>query len=88
MPLDEAIAAGLDPRPEDPWRMGGASPGLTDRELEVATLVAQGLTNRQIAERLVLSLRTVETHVSRVLTKLGLSTRGQLTVWAHEERRM
>ena len=84
MPLDEAIAAGLDPRPEDPWRLG-TSPGLTDREREIAALVARGLTNRQIAEQLVLSVRTIETHVGRVLTKLGFSTRGQLTVWAHEE---
>lgn len=84
MPLNEAIAAGLDPRPEDPWRMG-ASPGLTGREREIAALAARGLTNRQIAQHLVLSVRTVETHVGRALTKLGFSTRGQLTVWAHEE---
>lgn len=84
LPLEEVIAAGLDPRPEDPWRTG-TSPGLTDREREIATLAARGLTNRQIADHLVLSVRTVETHVGRVLTKLGFSTRGQLTVWAHEE---
>jgi predicted ATPase/DNA-binding CsgD family transcriptional regulator len=84
MPLEEVMAAGLDPRPEDSWRMG-TSTGLTDREREIATLAARGLTNRQIAEQLVLSVRTVETHVSRVLTKLGFSTRGQLTAWAHEE---
>jgi predicted ATPase/DNA-binding CsgD family transcriptional regulator len=84
MPLDEAIAAGFDPRPEDPWHVG-MSPGLTDREREIAGLVARGMTNREIAEKLVLSVRTVETHVSRVLTKLGLRTRGQLTAWAHEE---
>lgn len=84
MPLDEAIAAGLDPQPEDPWHVG-SSPGLTDREREIAGLVARGMANREIAEKLVLSVRTVETHVSRVLTKLGLRTRGQLTAWAHEE---
>jgi predicted ATPase/DNA-binding CsgD family transcriptional regulator len=84
MPLDEAIAAGLDPRPEDAWHVG-MSPGLTPREREIAGLVARGMANREIAEKLVLSVRTVETHVSRVLTKLGLRTRGELTVWAHEE---
>lgn len=84
MPLDQVIAAGLDPGPEDPWRTG-ASPGLTDREREIAALAARGLTNRQIAQHLVLSVRTVETHVGRVLGKLGFSSRGQLTVWAHEE---
>jgi non-specific serine/threonine protein kinase len=84
MPLDEAISAGLDPLPEDAWQVG-MSPGLTDREREIAGLVAQGMANREIAEQLVLSVRTVETHVSRVLTKLGLGSRGQLTAWAHEE---
>lgn len=84
LPLPEAIAAGLDPQPEDAWHVG-LSPGLTDREREIAGLVARGMANREIAERLVLSVRTVETHVSRVLTKLGLRTRGQLTAWAHEE---
>ncbi|MDQ4055257.1 MAG: LuxR C-terminal-related transcriptional regulator [Actinomycetota bacterium] len=84
MPLDEAIAAGLDPRREHPWRVG-TSPALTVREREIAALVALGLSNRDIAEQLVLSVRTVETHVSRVLAKLGLGTRGQLTAWAHQE---
>jgi len=84
MPLDEVIAAGLDPRPEDPWHVGLSQP-LTEREREIAGLVARGMANREIAEKLVLSVRTVETHVSRVLTKLRLSTRGQLTAWAHEE---
>lgn len=84
MPLDEVIAAGLDPRPEDPWRVG-TSPALTVREREIAALVALGLSNGEIAEQLVLSVRTVETHVSRVLAKLGLRSRGQLTAWAHEE---
>ena len=84
MALEEAIAAGLDPRPEDAWHVG-LSPRLTDREREIATLVARGMGNREIAEQLVLSVRTVETHVSRVLTKLDLRTRGQLTAWAHEE---
>jgi non-specific serine/threonine protein kinase len=51
---------------------------LTHREREVAALVAQGLTNREIADRLVLSVRTVETHVDRILGKLNLHTRTQL----------
>jgi DNA-binding NarL/FixJ family response regulator len=51
---------------------------LTHREREVAALVAEGLTNREIADRLVLSVRTVETHVDRILGKLDLHTRTQL----------
>jgi DNA-binding NarL/FixJ family response regulator len=51
---------------------------LTHREREVAALVAEGLTNREIADRLVLSVRTVETHVDRILGKLNLHTRTQL----------
>lgn len=57
-------------------------PGLTPREWEVALLVADGLTNAQIAQRLVLSLRTVENHISHLLHKRGLSTRTALAVWA------
>ena len=49
--------------------------GLTDRQLAVLALVAQGLTNAEIADRLVLSRRTVDTHVSAVLAKLGVTSR-------------
>jgi DNA-binding NarL/FixJ family response regulator len=54
---------------------------LTRRETEVAHLVAQGLSNREIADGLVLSVRTVETHVDRVLGKLDFHTRTQLAAW-------
>ncbi|MGI9005382.1 MAG: ATP-binding protein [Streptosporangiaceae bacterium] len=57
-----------------------ASP-LSAREDEVASLVAQALTNRQIAERLVLSERTVETHVRSILAKLNFSTRTEIATW-------
>ena len=50
----------------------------------MAQLVARGLTNREIAARLYLSVRTVEVHVDRILTKLGFHTRTQLTAWAQE----
>jgi DNA-binding CsgD family transcriptional regulator len=58
-----------------------ASP-LSPRESEVASLVAQALSNRQIAERLVLSERTVETHVRSILSKLGYSTRTEIATWS------
>jgi DNA-binding NarL/FixJ family response regulator len=57
---------------------------LTPRERDVAILVARGRTNRQIAEALVVSERTVEWHVANLLGKLGLETKAQLAVWAHE----
>ncbi|MEW2353938.1 AAA family ATPase [Spirillospora sp. NPDC029432] len=49
--------------------------GLSPREYEIASLVAQGCTNQQVAEKLFLSVRTVETHLSRVFRKLGVSSR-------------
>jgi DNA-binding NarL/FixJ family response regulator len=54
---------------------------LTPREHEVAELVGQGFTNREIAERLVLSERTAQNHVQHILTKLALSNRSQIAVW-------
>jgi non-specific serine/threonine protein kinase len=82
--LDEAIALGLDDRPEDSPRTG-SGPQLTRRESEVAQLVARGLTNREVAAQLYLSVRTVEVHVDRILTKLGFHTRTQLAAWAHAQ---
>jgi DNA-binding NarL/FixJ family response regulator len=57
--------------------------GLTRREFEVLELLASGLTNRVIAERLHVTTRTVDTHVSRILSKLGVSTRAAATAFAH-----
>ena len=54
---------------------------LTAREWEVARLVAEGLSNRCIAQQLIVSERTVDTHVSHILRKLGLSSRAQIAAW-------
>ena len=59
---------------------------LTRRELEVAELVGRGLTNRQIAQRLVLSERTAQNHVQHILTKLGLANRSQVAVWVNSRK--
>lgn len=66
-----------------PDRTAASPHGLTGRELEVLRLVATGLTNREIAEVLSVAVRTVDTHVSRILTKLGVGTRAAATAHAH-----
>ncbi|MGO8725842.1 MAG: response regulator [Streptosporangiaceae bacterium] len=77
----------LASRPERPppsGSLGRALAGLTDREREVLVLVAEGLSNDEIAARLFLSPLTSKTHVSRIMTKLGARDRAQLVVIAYE----
>ncbi|MGH3249259.1 MAG: LuxR C-terminal-related transcriptional regulator [Trebonia sp.] len=57
---------------------------LTAREREIAVLVTRGLSNRDIAERLVISKRTVDAHVNHIFAKLEISSRVQLTIWLHD----
>ncbi|MDX3452088.1 LuxR C-terminal-related transcriptional regulator [Streptomyces sp. ME02-8801-2C] len=74
--IDHALDSGVEPAAQDPV------PGpLTRRELEVAALVAKGMSNRQIAARLVLSLRTVDFHVGNIRAKLGFASRAQVAGW-------
>jgi DNA-binding CsgD family transcriptional regulator len=62
--------------------LGAGAASLTARERETVALVVTGLANREVAERLVVSERTVETHVRHALAKLGLHNRTQLAAWA------
>ena len=79
----EAMADALDETPgTDGPGTGPALAALTRREREVADLVAQGLTNRGIAEELVLSPRTVDGHVERILAKLAFTSRAQIAAWS------
>lgn len=77
--LDPAIAPALM---EEMKRPAAVEEPLTGRELEVMRLVSRGLTNREIAERLVISERTVRTHISRILDKLNLINRTQVALYA------
>jgi len=80
-----AVAYALGERPEATAQPTGNSwTGLTKREREVATLVAQGLTNKAIAARLVISPRTAQGHVEHILTKLGFTSRTQIAGWVVE----
>jgi predicted ATPase/DNA-binding CsgD family transcriptional regulator len=83
MSLNAAVERALARAPAARRAAGGSD--LTPREQEVAALAARGLSNREIATRLTLSVRTAETHVDHVLTKLGFRSRAQLAAWAHTE---
>ena len=76
------LAASFDGgRPAEPWHP------LSEREFEVAQLVAAGLTNRQIAERLVLAPKTISAHVTHILAKLGAARRAEIAAWCATVRR-
>jgi DNA-binding NarL/FixJ family response regulator len=77
--LNDLVAARPDERPRP-----DALRALTERELEVLRLVARGMSNKEIAAHLVISELTAKTHVSRILTKLGLLSRVHAVVFAYE----
>ena len=79
-----AFAGVPDRELHSPAAAAGEAAGLTTRERQVAALVPLGLSNRQIAERLVIGERTVESHVSHLLAKLHLPSRTRLASWATE----
>ena len=73
-------AGAARPRRRDNLRPGG----LSEREVEVARLVAAGCSNPEIAERLVISRRTAEHHVQHIYAKVGVASRAGLALFAHE----
>jgi DNA-binding NarL/FixJ family response regulator len=84
---DAALALALGKAPRDAAHPAGggaddaAAAPLTKREADVARLLADGLTNKQIGARLYISERTVDSHVRGILTKLGFSSRSQIAAW-------
>ena len=83
MPPSRAVAMALG-EPAGAAKTAPACPDpvrLTAREREVAALIAEGLSNRDIAARLVISARTAETHVQHIMVKLGLTARAQIAAW-------
>jgi DNA-binding NarL/FixJ family response regulator len=84
----ELALAAEQPLPEQPDQSQHGSKQhvteLSPREQQVAALLAQGLTNRQIAEQLVVTDRTVAAHIEHILDKLGFASRHQVAAWATE----
>jgi DNA-binding NarL/FixJ family response regulator len=84
--LDPAVAGLLARRVRERASAPPAQEALTDREREVLALVARGLSNKAIAERLAITERTARTHVSNILGKLGLASRTQAALYAVEHK--
>jgi DNA-binding CsgD family transcriptional regulator len=81
--LQRALAHLPKEKPLSPKRAAAEKyGGLTDRERSVTALIAQGKSNREVADELVISERTVETHITNILHKLGFSSRSQVAAWA------
>jgi len=83
MPIDLAVAYALEEKTEHPAAKveETSTVTLSRREREIAQLIAQGLTNKEIAAKLVLSERTAEAHVQNILNKLGFRSRSEVAAW-------
>jgi DNA-binding NarL/FixJ family response regulator len=79
-----AAVAGPPPAPDQAGRPGPPPAGLTTREAEVLTLLASGLSNAEIAQRLFLSNATVKTHINRIFAKTGARDRAQAVRFAYQ----
>src|SRR5262252_2282388 len=91
MNIDDAVAfatrkatsgAATTARPARSTAAAVRQSGLSARELEIASLVARGMSNKEIASKLILSERTIEHHLTHILDKLGFNSRAQVAVWA------
>ena len=84
--VDEGLARHSNHQPPATPPATPPTAGLTSREWEIAGLVAEGLSNREIAGRLVISKRTVDAHIEHIYGKLGVSSRVQLASWLRSTR--
>ena len=89
--LDDALTKRVlrevvDRRQTQPVSAGRASELLTPRELDIILLLAQGMSNDEIARELVLEQSTVKSHLARILPKLGVRSRLQAAVWAYQNK--
>ncbi|MEU6185816.1 protein kinase [Nocardia sp. NPDC047038] len=85
MGVDAAVAFALGEERRGTARTQGNGPRLTKRERQVADLVSQGLSNKQIAAKLFISQRTAQGHIEHILSKLGFSSRAQIAAWVVTE---
>jgi DNA-binding NarL/FixJ family response regulator len=87
MKLEQAIEYALaEPEPaEIEVSLKEKFGGLTERECEVAVLIAQGKSNREIAKAMTVGAKTVETYVTRILDKLGFDSRVKIAIWAKDK---
>jgi len=83
--IDGGVDAGASPtaeRQQRELRWPGQEHGLSEREAEILSFIARGLTNRDIAQRCFLSLNTVKTHIRNAYGKIGVTRRAQAVIWA------
>ncbi|MEU0403712.1 LuxR C-terminal-related transcriptional regulator [Streptomyces sp. NPDC006197] len=83
---EETLALALRERVQPAPETQPAAPALTRRERQVADLIAEGMSNKEIAAALIISPRTAEGHVEKILTKLGFATRTQIASWVVQQQ--
>jgi predicted ATPase/DNA-binding CsgD family transcriptional regulator len=84
MDIDKAIDYALERKTAE--QSGGRASVLTHREQQIAELICEGLSNRDLADRLVISQRTVESHIEHIMSKLDFNSRAQIATWVVETK--